>query len=41
MSNPLLPLLIVGMSFCFLICLALVMILRRVIIHFLQENERL
>lgn len=39
--NPLVPLLITGMCFCFLICFALVMILRRVIIHFLQENERL
>lgn len=37
--NPLVPLLIVGMTFAFLICLALVMIVRRCLIHFIQSRE--
>lgn len=36
--NPLVPLLIVGMTFAFLICFALVMILRRVVLHFLEKD---
>ena len=38
--NPIIPLLITGMAFTFLITLALVMILRRVIVHFIESRER-
>ena len=39
MSNPLCPLLIVGMSFAFITVMALVFIIRRVVIHHLDKDR--
>lgn len=37
--NPLVPLLIVGMTFAFLICLMLALMVRRSMIHFIESRE--
>ncbi len=39
--NPLVPLLITGMCLTFLVCFALVLIVRRVVIHFLDKDRDL
>jgi hypothetical protein len=39
MNNPLVPLLIVGMSFAFITVMALVFIVRRVVVHFLEKDR--
>lgn len=36
--NPLVPLLIAGMAFTFLICAGLLYIVYRVVIHFLEQD---
>lgn len=39
MSNPLCPLLIVGMLCCFVVIMSLVLIVRRCLIHFMESRE--
>lgn len=36
--NPLVPLLIVGMTFCFIAVMSLVLLVRRVVIHLLEKD---